>query len=424
MEEIYDDILKFYFGQGFLHKINKDIRRQFSGVNRMEKIRNYLAPFVKFVQQEIQFQRQYQQHLNAHNIHGKTWLFFSTSNNYDSLQFLTNKLDNSILIGFGQSFGQDATIHLPFHRKALYLWKFPKIQRYFKQKYGQDAVRFGDLLFNSIGLYEIAFRYLSKYQPRCLVLANDHSEKQRALLNAAQRLNIPVVYIQHASITDFMPPLDFDLSLLEGQASLDKYRDLGRIKGQVKLVGMPKFDNYVQFRKPTQKVQSIGCCTNLLDNQKDIETVIQQLSIRFPKCQISFRPHPNDKRDFILPNTVQVSTRAETSFDFLQRQDVLIAGTSSIHLEAILLNINSIYFEITQLEEELRDAYGYVRNGMIEAAADIQELISKIEELQQSNAPVFMKAKYYNAVVGTPHEGQSGTLAAQYIRDFLKDFKR
>lgn len=422
MEKIYDDILKFYFAQGFLRNINKNFRRQFTGINRTEKIRNYLAPFVKLFKQEILFQRQQKQYLTTQNLKGKTWLFFSTSNNYNSLKFLTNELKDAILIGFGASFGQPNDIHLPFHRKAFYLWKYPKIRRFFKQHYGHDAVRFGDFLFNSVGLYEIAYKYLKKYQPKCLILANDHSERQRALLNAAQRLDIPVVYIQHASITHFMPPLDFDLSLLEGQDALDKYRDLGRIKGKVEFIGMPKFDKYLQFRKTSETITNIACCTNLLDTQKEIEATLKQLAAHFPKCQISFRPHPNDNRIFNLPDTIAVSTKSETSFDFILRQDVLIAGTSSIHLEAILLNVNSIYFEITALEENLIDAYGYVKNGLVEKAVDIHNLIEKIENLQQNNPPVFQKAKYYNAVVGTAYEGKSGILAAKYIHDFLTDW--
>lgn len=422
MEKIYDDILKFYFAQGFLRKINKNIRRQFTGINRTEKLRNYLAPFVKLFKQEIVFQRQQKQHLTTQNVNGKTWLFVSTANNYNSLKFLTKELNNAILVGFGTSFGEQNDIHLPFHRKVLYLWRFPKLWRFFRKNYKQDAIQFGDFLFNCVGLYEVAYKYLDKHKPNCVVLANDHSERQRALLNAAQRLNIPVIYIQHASITHFMPPLDFDLSLLEGQDALDKYKELGEIKGKVEFVGMPKFDKYIQFRKTSRQITNIGCCTNLLDNQNEIENTLKQLSKSFPKCQINFRPHPNDKRSFALPDAIGLSTKAETSFDFIQRQDVLIAGTSSIHLEAILLNVNSIYFEITALEDNLKDAYGYVKNGLIEQAANMHDLIEKIDYLQQHNPPVFQKAKYYNAVVGTEYEGKSGTLAAQYIRSFLKDW--
>ena len=78
MEEIYDDILKFYFAKGFLHKVNKDVRRQFTGVNRMEKMRNYLAPFMKLFQQEIHY-RQQQQYLTADNLHNNIWLFSDLS---------------------------------------------------------------------------------------------------------------------------------------------------------------------------------------------------------------------------------------------------------------------------------------------------------------------------------------------------------
>lgn len=421
MEKIYDDILKFYFAQNFLDAATPRFRKQFTGENWNERFQNYLMPFGKFVKRHFEYNRLYKPHFTSENIGGKVWLFVGSQNNRNSLKFLLKELNEAVLMGYGVALDESDKFQIPFHRSVLSAWKFPKIWRFFKKKYGNRAVKYGDFLFRCIGLYEVAYEVLAKYRPKCLIVANDHSEKQRALLNAAKRLNIPVIYIQHASISDFMPPLDFDLSLLEGQGALDKYKTLGEIKGEVKLIGMPKFDNYIQYRKQTTTIQHIGVCTNLFDNITDITAVLKTLEARFPKIKIGFRPHPGDKRIFEIPDSIAISTKTESSFDFLKRQDLLIAGTSSVHLEAILLNVTSLYFEISEMQANMKDAYGYVKNGLIDESPDLEHLTSKIESMVNARKSVFQKAQYYNAVVGTENEGKSGQLAGQFIRNFLKE---
>ena len=421
MEKIYDDILKFYFAQNYLDEVAPIVRYQFTGKNWQAKLINYMVPFAKFVKRHFEYNQKFKRHFTTENLGGKVWLFIGSQNNRSSLKFLLDELEDSILVGYGIPLHESDTLQIPFYRSVLSAWKFPKIWFYFRKKYGNRAVKYGDFLFSCVGLYEVAYSVLKKHRPKCLILANDHSEKQRALLNAAKRLNIPTVYIQHASISDFMPPLDFDLSLLEGQDAWDKYKKLGKIQGEVRLIGMPKFDNFIQYRNTSMTVQNIGFCANLFDNQDDITKAIQALQFKFPKNKITFRPHPGDKRKFEIPDSVIISTKSEGIFEFLKRQDLLIAGSSSVHLEAVLLNVSSIYFEVSAMQKNMQDAYGYVKNGLIEQANDLEDLMQKIEEAIENRQPVFEKAQYYNPLVGTENEGKSGALAGAFIRDFLNE---
>jgi hypothetical protein len=421
MEKIYDDILKFYFAQNFLEIAPVSIRKQFTGENWKTKLINYMMPFAKFARRHFEYNQKFKPHFTTKNLSGKVWLFMGSQNNRSSLKFLLDELEDSVLVGYGILLHESDTLQIPFYRSVLHVWKFPKIWFYFRKKYGNRAVKYGDFLFNCIGLYEVSYSILKKHRPKCLILANDHSEKQRALLNAAKRLNIPTVYIQHASISDFMPPLDFDLSLLEGQDAWDKYKKLGRIQGEVRLIGMPKFDNFIQYRNTSATVHNIGICANLFDNQEDITKVIQTIQRKFSKNKITFRPHPGDKRKFEIPDSVTNSTKEESIFEFLKKQDLIISGSSSVHLEAVLLNVSSIYFEVSVMQKNMQDAYGYVKNGLVEQANDLSDLIQKIEKEIDNRQPVFQKAQYYNALVGTENEGKSGALAGKYIRDFLNE---
>jgi hypothetical protein len=419
MEKIYDDILKFYFAQNFLEVAPATIRNQFTGENWKAKLINYMMPFAKFARRHFEYNRHFKPHFTTKNLGGKVWLFIGSQNNRSSLKFLLDELEGSVLVGYGVPLHESDSFQIPFYQTVLSAWRFPKIWYFFRKKYGSRAVKFGDFLFNCVGLYEVAFAVLKKYRPKCLILANDHSEKQRALLNAAKQLNIPVIYIQHASISDFMPPLDFDLSLLEGQDAWDKYKKLGKIQGEVRLIGMPKFDSFMRHRNTSKTVQNIGICSNLFDNQAGITRQIKTIQSKFPTKKITFRPHPADKRHFEIPDSVVISTKSEGIFDFLKRQDLLIAGSSSVHLEAVLLNVSSIYFEVSPMQKNMQDAYGYVKNGLIEQANDLEDLVDKIEREIKNRQPVFQKAQYYNALVGTESEGKSGALAGRYIREFL-----
>ena len=424
LTEIYDDILKFYLAQSYLEKMPPIVRRIFSGENWKAQFINYLTPFLKFAKRYFEYKRHFQPHFKEENLKGKNWLFVNSLNNHNSLKFLLTELEDTILVGHGVPIKPTDKYQLPFHKSVLYAWKFPKIWFFFFKKYNHQAIKYGDLIFRSIGLYEIAFANLSKFRPKSIVLSNDHSEKQRALLNAAKRLNIPVIYIQHASISDFMPPLDFDLSLLEGQAALDKYKTLGTINGRVELIGMPKFDNYIKFRNYATTVNNIGICTNPMDVEKDIYELIDAIKEAFPTINISLRPHPGYANKLKPIKDVHFSTKSEHVFDFLRNQDLIIAGASSIHLEAILLNITSISYEFTELQELLLDPYGYIKNNLVEVASDLNSLINLIKEKINHRTVVFPKAKYFNHVVGTENEGKCGHLAAQYIRTFLEEFWR
>src|SRR6185503_18005142 len=49
---------------------------------------------------------------------------------------------------------------------------------------------------------------------------------------------IPSVFISHAYPTPLSPPLDFNLSILEGNAAVDARRQKGPVKGDVLLAGL------------------------------------------------------------------------------------------------------------------------------------------------------------------------------------------
>ncbi len=363
---------------------------------------------------------------NKENISGKIWLYVVSKNNYESLQFLQTHLPEAVFVA-----GQNKEIgiynkqvnRLSTRRKLLYYFKFlPLLWGLYRLK-GERALRFLDLIYVATGYYELSMRYLKKYRPQAIIFANDHNTDARALLLAAKAAGVPTIYIQHASVSTSFPPLAFDLSLLEGQDSLDKYQACGPISGRVEFIGMPKADLFLKNKNQQTEINHIGVCANIIDELEEISQLLTRLTQEFPVKAISFRPHPNDTRNFsfifkINPAILFSDARQEPAFEFLTKQDALIAADSSIHLEAVMLNVLSIYYRLEK-SNFISDYYGYVQHGLVKKATDLDQLVSILQKYERQKPNVSERARYYNAVMGTEYEGRSHELALQSIRSFL-----
>ncbi|MFD2787558.1 glycosyltransferase family protein [Hymenobacter rubripertinctus] len=366
---------------------------------------------------------------NPEQLRGKVWLYVVSQNNYDSLHFLREALPDSVLVAgqskqIGRYNGQ--VNRLSLRRKLLYYGQLPAVYRALRRTEGKRAGRFFDLIFNALGYYEVYRRALRHYRPRAVVLANDHNDDARALLLACQTEGVPTAYVQHASVSTNFPPLGFDLSLLEGQDALDKYRQCGPVAGRVALVGMPKADAFLARRNTAPAVRRVALACNTLDDTAALTATLDYLLPEFPALTFTFRPHPGDARDFSFlaarHPTLQFSdARCETVFEFLTGQDALLAADTSTHLEATLLNVASLYYRFgTHTGPD--DYYGYVAHSLVERADSLPELGAWLRRYEACKPlDLYQRATYYNATLGTPEEGHSRERAARVLREWLAD---
>lgn len=322
---------------------------------------------------------------------------------------LTNRSDNKIPMGFGCILGfllfpvfiYDYIHHKNHRNKILYLY-----ESYF--------------FIRGMFLWWIVYLYMNK--PNALIVSNDHLVWHRVLRMAAQYNEIPVIYIQHASVTDKFPKLEFNLSLLEGRDSYLKYSKKG-ISSHVNLVGMIKYDKYHKYINKEISVQAVGICTNLLDNESMINQLVTNLSYKLKNILIVLRPHPGDSRDYLynnlgrLPNVSISNSKTVNSFDFLKKIDINIASESSIHLEAALLNVYPIYFRLNKVQ---LDYYGFIENGLITDIPDnIDRLNSLINKLIMHRPNIRYRSKYYIDTIDTPYDGKSNELALSIIYSYI-----
>ena len=364
---------------------------------------------------------------NQDDLHGKVWLYVVSANNYDALEFIRQARPDAVLVaGQAKNIGRyNAVVNrLSLRRKLLYYWEFPLAFLGLLKTESGRAWRFFDFIFYAIGYYEVYRRALRQFRPRAVVFSNDHNDDTRSLLLACQAEGVPTAYVQHASVSTNFPPLGFDLSLLEGQDALDKYRLCGPVRGRVALVGMPKADAFLARRNTAPAVRRVGLACNIHDPMPALIDVLVYLLRELPELTFTLRPHPSDGRNFeplrrLLPALQWSSAREENVFDFLLRQDALVAADTSTHLEATLLNVASIYFRFGT-NPLTDDYYGYAAKGLVERADTPATLTAALRRYAQ-NKPIdlYRRAAYYNATLGTPDEGHSQPRTLALLEEWL-----
>ena len=271
-------------------------------------------------------------------------------------------------------------------------------------------------LWTTYGLYKVARETLEHYKVKVLVLSNDHNDINRCLIINANALNIKTVYVQHASVKNGFPRLDFSYSFLDGKESLDKYLLDGQPLGDVYLSGGVRFDFlYDKIHKREGAVKKIGVAINMLDDFEKIKVLCKSLKHSVFE-EIILRPHPRYKNldtDWLLSNGIKISSpQQESSFDFIAGIDFMISNESAIHLDAAIMRCPSVLYNMSS--NKVLDDYGFVRKGLIKMAADETELMQYIEN-QADITPSKDIVRYYNASSGTRLEGKLGLTIARFV---------
>ena len=360
---------------------------------------------------------------NKSIINGKIWLYVESINQLKALEPLLD-IENSILVTNSDNLlskninSSIVKLYQPtkLKHRVLRFFKLSQYKKLFKENFKAHL----NTIIKYDGIYEGLLDVLNKHKPIGIVFSNDHNAFCRALRVAAIDCRIKTVYLQHAAVTDQFPPLKFDLSLLDGQDSFDKYKRAGSVRGKVKLIGMTKFDEYFHLINRKRNVESIGLALNNGDDFDTYFEIFSKLNKRFEKMKYYIRFHPSIEVNKInVPDFFIISyTNKETSFDFLANVDALFSGNSSIHLEATLMNIPS--YQIKNEKDVLKDYYGFIQNKLIEEV-NLHELFELIEVIRKNKPEVRYKAKYYNAVIETKYDGFSTIKVKNEISSVLKN---
>lgn len=351
-------------------------------------------------------------------VHYNEFAFVETGNNVESLSFLDDDFP-FISPKKMKDLKSDINIDIIHARyKLLYdisfipyiIWLF-----YTYKKERSKIFKRIDILFKAYGLVDEYVRILSINKPSKIIFTNDHNIYSRGMLIAAKLLEVKTIYIQHASVSKYFPPLIFDLSLLEGEDAELKYKSISDTTSKIILVGMPKFDRYSNEINSSNAVKSIGLCYNLNDSITDVIDIANKIKIDFPKIKIGLRGHPNDHRLTYCDDFSISQSREENSFAFLSTVDMIITGDSSIHVEAIMMNVVSSYHNFSR-NIKMNDYYDFVRHGLIDKLTSYSEIKLKIQEETKLKSNVQYKAKYYNEAINSTFYGRSSQRVINCIK--------
>ncbi|KON26765.1 hypothetical protein AC481_06555 [miscellaneous Crenarchaeota group archaeon SMTZ-80] len=352
--------------------------------------------------------------------HGTPLFLVFSKNQHDAIYPIISKLKNCIYLGI-DNYGE-----YRFPLTTAYILSiifFPIVFKHFLNAKGyhkKSFQHFFEHYWLTYGYYLQCRRILKFVKPSIVVVVNDHLMYARALVLAAKQANIKTLYLQHASVSGKFPRLFFDYAFLDGNDSLNKYAVNGYSDTKIFLTGFPKFDRSLKCYNQKSIVENVGICIATLEEESEIEDLCKKLKSESINLNFSIRPHPSDKRIGIwkdLAATYNFSysnSREESSFDFLQKVDVIISGESNILLEAVLMNVYPIYYDYSSTK--IKDMYEFVRNGLVdEPVKTIDALLLILKRIITNRPFIRERAKYYNAVINTKYDGNSLGLVVQLI---------
>jgi len=269
-------------------------------------------------------------------------------------------------------------------------------------------------------------RVLRSVNPDFVVLSNDHSPGPRSLVAVANYLGIKTVYMQHASVSPLFPALRFSFAFLDGEKSMRIYEQCEKNwpadvaeyqKPRVYMSGQKK----VLISHQNKQEQYVGLAVNTLDPIENIVSLVRKLQVN--DIPLLLRWHPSQAirdverlfAEFEGDSLVQLSNPEKHHVAvFLGRIHTMIAGNSSIHLEAAIMGVKTIYYEI--VPPSMPDYYGYVKEKISRHARSVEELLDMI----RNDGPDVVEGreaaiKHYSETYGTPWYGKEGELVAETL---------
>lgn len=305
----------------------------------------------------------------------------------------------------------------------LLLKNGPKLYFKIRKERKFESFKYFNIIIQSYIFIPYFLDILDKIKPISCITSNDHSVPNRSFLAVAKFLNIPTIYMQHASVSNLFPQLDVDYAFLDGMNSLGIYESIGNedySKTTIFLTGQKKKINKVT--KDQSNFQIAVAVNNLDDINKTLDfiEVLKKINLK-----IKIRTHPAQYPFFLaklhhyINNNQHVifSDPAQESLDsFFTKSLFLVAGNSSIHLEAVIAGLPSYFYNFSN-NDDMSDYYGYIKLGLISQLPTLQGLSREdICSMNVLSNQAIKAAKHYSSTFHTKWEGREGELTAQVIK--------
>jgi len=367
-------------------------------------------------------------------------VFAGTANQMSSLEGTTDVLKEKGLrvveVGHGKLLNtkDQQARYIPFSFTVLDIAKSlvlllrngPALYKELQRKHPASIQSYLDRFFSTYTYLVYFHRILRRTSPDYVITANDHNPANRSLLAVAHYLGIKTVYLQHASVSPLFPALRVDYAFLDGRCALDTYRECEKNQPAInRKVPMPKvlLTGQKKHLVRTDSIQSkaIGIALNVLDNTIAAIQLVKVLAEAGQELRVRWHPGQSERdiKQYMAAfndiSQVAVSNpETEPVSDFMAQIGWLVAGNSSIHLEAALAGIVPIYYELTPPDRS--DYYGYVKRSLAKLArshADIVDMVASAASFEER--PDVDVVRYYSATYLTEWDGKEGELVAECL---------
>jgi len=294
------------------------------------------------------------------------WIYCDSTNGLNAVNFLREKLSESYITS-GDMPGEKVLTRSGLALALLYLpnlmyiyFRCSRLRRRVMSHYFDDYLR-------AYAVYISGFTMIYKHKPKAILFTNDHSCNARAFFMAASNCEVKTIFIQHASFTKKMPPLDFDFALLDGINSLNNYAKKGDCGSKVFFVGLPRVDAQCV---DMQIGSGVGICTTLLDDYAVVERVVSECVSTLGAENVVLRYHPSATAErkeewhrMAFKYGVEISDpKIDSIVNFFSKINKIIAGDCSILLEASIIGINAAMYNFSN---EYSDRYDYIKRGLV-----------------------------------------------------------
>jgi hypothetical protein len=218
-----------------------------------------------------------------------------------------------------------------------------------------------------IGYYT---RYLEIFQNSRFNLAvmSSHSNPHGLAFNlAARKCGVPVVLITHGMPIRPVARLMYDLAVVHCEFARRIYNEEGCRMDEVFIHG--RLQNYIPMpdQLPERLKVGIFLCKDV--NEKRLQTLVKRLLTQPNVSSIRIRPHPKNLwvglEDWITREhepRLAISSGAAV-FDDVRAVDVVLAGNSSVLIDAVMAGRPSGY--VANIDYGPHDLHRFVEHGLI-----------------------------------------------------------
>ncbi len=225
----------------------------------------------------------------------------------------------------------------------------------------------------AVAWYGRAMAILSTHKPGAVLVSSDSNPEEVGFSGAARALAIPRIFVSHAYPTPLSPPLDFTLSILEGEAALHARRRKGPVTGEVILAGIEGDSAALDPDRFRRERPCIGIFTPKAIAWPTLTKAIDDCREYFSARQIIIRWHPSMLQPPRLASLLSdyagiVESPRTASLEEVTRQcDWVIADeNSNVHLQVLKLGVPTVAVSGLGLYPKSHaDQYGFAASRIV-----------------------------------------------------------